>query len=895
MAEALDLSQMSESDATAALKPANLNPLTRQHLPNGAIDLANPDPSAIGRIEYGVDFNRPVPAVRADIAKLPEGRRTGALNAWADHYVSEENRQDWTGIWETLEGTTRSVSRGTFVGPFLDELDAGTNAAIHAISGGNLGYPYEENLAYQRAKDRSFDKANPILSTAGHVAGGVGSGIGVLRAPAKTLLGKVEQTALAGPVPFFKPAQTTMGTVAQLPAIGAAYGAVGGFGNGEGGFDTRLESAEDGAKVGAVVGTVLPAAVWGGARLYNGTADAIRAAGRRMSKPEVAADRIIVKKLQDIDSSPEAVATDLAEGQNSAQLDSNSVATLPETIADTSDALRRLTGTVYRQGGKGAEETKAALDFRQRGPENPYAPRSDEPLGQLERIRDAFRRALGIKSSKSAIQTQRAMLDAQKAEGDKLYTAAREQSEPFNLGGNSSEGNGPLGPIDALVLRAQDYPGPFAAKLQEAADLFTRPVARGGAAREDAVIQRMQRAAEDEQRRVARLTDPDQIARVRENFAVKQQRMMEDLQNVRQQNALITAQRRPINDVNRFDASKQALDDMIESADGNLKRNLVMFKNELLDQVHEYDVKGNPTKNIPYQNARDAWGSRAENSEAIDLGRQALTANSEVSADQFKNLTKGQQKLFRIGLDEGLNNALGGSKPGTDVTQLFQTRRVRDLMNEVIPVPKSASATFADRPERFGDIMAREQRMVQTRNETLGNSKTAQRGNDDEMFNNEAATTLFDRFKSMNVKDFILEEIANVGRQMFGYRTEVANELAKKLMMAGPAEQQAYLAQLQKQVGPDRFKAFMDELQKRTNIVAGSGSEALSSHERPAEKPVVAIPTPRSAPQGAPPAPKPAPSRERLLEKAREAIAKGAPRDKVIERLKSNGIDAGAI
>ena len=93
MAEALDLSQMSDADADATFKPANINPATKQPLPNGAIDLANPDPNAVGKIEYGIDFSRPVPAVRADIAKLPDDRRTGALNAWADHYVANENKR----------------------------------------------------------------------------------------------------------------------------------------------------------------------------------------------------------------------------------------------------------------------------------------------------------------------------------------------------------------------------------------------------------------------------------------------------------------------------------------------------------------------------------------------------------------------------------------------------------------------------------------------------------------------------------------------------------------------------------------------------------------------------------------------------------------------------------
>src|SRR5690606_18139238 len=110
------------------------------------------------------------------------------------------------------------------------------------------------------------------------------------------------------------------------------------------------------------------------------------------------------------------------------------------------------------------------------------------------------------------------------------------------------------------------------------------------------------------------------------------------------------------------------------------------------------------------------------NREAIELGRAALRENSEISVEQYNALTTGQQQLFRIGFLESLRNALGTKRPGDDITQLFQQQRVRDLMSAIIPRSQKKTDVFYNRPERFGNLMEREARMVQTRNAVLGNS-----------------------------------------------------------------------------------------------------------------------------------------------------------------------------
>ena len=435
-------------------------------------------------------------------------------------------------------------------------------------------------------------------------------------------------------------------------------------------------------------------------------------------------------------------------------------------IADVSDDMRRLTGSVYRVGGEAGETVKTALDRRQRGPENPYAARPQggtEPAGQMDDVLDAFDRTMGIRTKGSARSTEQQMLATQKAVGERLYTQAKAGSEDFDL----------QPALDAMALKAQQYPGPFAAKLGRALNLFTYPTNNG---------------------------------------------------------------RWPVDNIARFDASKKALDDMIERAEGNLKRELVDFKKSLLGRVHDYDEAGNATRNVKYQQARDTWGTAAENREAIDLGRKALRENSEVSVEQFRDLTPAQQKLFRLGLREAVKEALGTRRPGQDVTLLFQQRRVQELMQEAIPKSKGAKAEFSNRPERFGEYMGRQGRMIETRDEVLGNSKTAQRAGDDLQVAGSMLGQMVNRWRSSpSLANMAIEAVAEGWKRLFGFRDDVALALAKRLTVSDPTERARVLAAVQARMGKDRFGQLADYLDAVNNrVVALASRQAGDTAANPA-------------------------------------------------------------
>lgn len=480
------------------------------------------------------------------------------------------------------------------------------------------------------------------------------------------------------------------------------------------------------------------------------------------------ADAVIAGRLQRSGQSAETVAEDLAAGQRSARLDSNSNATLPETIADTSQDMQRLTGSAYRTGGEAGEIIKPALEARQRGPANFYADRvNDAPQGQIERIIDDFDRALGVKSSKGARATSTELEAAQKAKADELYKKARDNSEPFDLENVAT----------AWHLKAQQYQGDFRKKLTSAIDLFTQPA--GSFTRFGA------------------------------------------------------------NNVTRFDNAKKVLDDMIENSKGefgkatNLTRELTGLKNDLIAEVH----KGG--KNKYYQQARDEFGSAAENREAIELGRKALREDSEVSVETYRSLTPAQQKLFRIGMRDSVRLTMATKKPGDNATLPFQQRRVRELLDEVIPTPKKKGAEFADRAERFGDIMRREERMSETRNRVLGNSATAERVGDDAEFASDALSRALTGGRSM--VNMGLELVGSGLQKAFGYRRDVAASLARKLMDSNPETRAATLEAIRAQQSPQAFSAFSEGIQKafpRVAVLPTPGAPAERQPSRPFPKPM---------------------------------------------------------
>lgn len=672
----------------------------------------------------GMNFDRPDQEVRADIAKLPSAERQKALRNWSDRRV--EKMYKGTG----LSPSPTSATGIPLIGGFLDEAAAAATTIPYWLSGGAVGRPYDENLEMERAYERAAETAKPVQSVVGKVGAGLagGAALGAL-APARTLAGRVGQGV----------------------TIGAPLGAVEGYARGEGSIADRMQSAGTGAKFGAAVGAAFPIAATG---LTAAAGQAGRYLGPTYTRlrygPEEAADEILSQRLASSGTSPAQIRLDLQRGQaQAARLGPNSNATLPETIADTSDDAARLLGSSYRAGGEAGQFVRDTLERRQRGPANPYGPRAQgAPDGQRARIMDATERALQIRTAGSALRTERDILAQQRQEGQRLYQQAFNTQQPFDIQ--------PV--LDGFALQVQQYPAPFAARMTRALNLF------------------------------------------RDN----------------------SPNRMPVNRLERFDAAKKALDDMIETAQrqgqGNLTRELTQFKRQLIDAV---EAGG---RNQDYAAARAAWGSAAEQREAIDLGRAALREGSELSAESYRQLTAGQQQLFRIGFLESVRNALSRKRPGNDVTQLFQEPRVQELMNEIIPRSRGANAVYANRPERFGELMNREQRMVQTRNRVLGNSATAERIQDDIEFTGSTLSTMFQRFvRAPTLFNAAVESVGVGIQRVFGYRQEVALALAQRLLESDRTVQNQILRRLAQRGGANRFTRFADAVDRTSNtLIAAS-------------------------------------------------------------------------
>lgn len=625
------------------------------------------------------------------------------------------------------------------IGPYLEEAGAAVAAIPNAVTGGMVGPTYEQSLERMRARNRRAERDYPVVDTVGQVAAGIATG---------------------GPVfSRLAPAATAAGRVGQGMLVGGTVGAIEGFGKGEGNVSDRVGTAAEGAAVGTALGAALPVAANAVTRAYGAAVDNINPTITRMRYgPEAAADQILANRMARAGTSPAEVRLDLQRGQTQAgRMGANSYADVPETIADTSDAMQRLTGSVYRAGGEAGNFVRQTLEGRQRGPANPYAPQPGEPTGQRARIMDATERALQIRTAGTALQNERQIVQAQAQQGRQLYAQAFQQQQPFDIQ--------PV--LDGFALNAMQYPAPFQAQLQRALNLF-------------------------------RNNSPTRF--------------------------------NPNGNLLAFDNAKKALDDMIERAQragsGNLVRELTTFRNDLLGAVHANGA------NTPYQAARAAWGTAAENREAIDLGRAALRDGSEISAEQYRNLTTGQQQLFRIGFLESLRNAMGTRRPGNDVTQLFQQARVQELMNEIIPT--RGRGVMRDLPERYGDLMRREARMVQTRNAVLGNSATAQRQQDDMGFAGDALQSMWNRFRqSPSLFNMGVEAVGSGIQRVFGYRQDVALQLAQRLLEADPTRRNQILQRLRARGGPDRFARFAEGIDRSSiSLVGGMASPLQLDDQR---------------------------------------------------------------
>lgn len=271
-------------------------------------------------------------------------------------------------IMTAVDDTVRNLARGTGLGSWLDEANAATASILPEMLGGR---PYDEALAYERAKNELADKESTVvgkLPVIGDVTvGGLTKLAGGIASAPVTPMARVFQGATLAP------------RVGNAALTGAGYGALYGAGEGEGVAD-RATDAAMGAAIGGTVGAAAPL-------IASGVSNTVAAARNRMSQiaPEVAGyDRNAVNRLT-------RVAQDSGVDLQAARANG------PEgMLADANGAFRDVTEAIAQQPGRQRQVVQGALEQRAEG-----AP---------QRIRTALNSSLGapvdLRAMEQAIRTQ---------------------------------------------------------------------------------------------------------------------------------------------------------------------------------------------------------------------------------------------------------------------------------------------------------------------------------------------------------------------------------------------------------------------------------------------------------------------------------------------------------
>jgi hypothetical protein len=635
---------------------------------------------------------------------------------------------------------------------------------------------YDEALVDERAKIEAFRKENPKAALAAELAGSfVTPGLGIAG-------GAIKAGANVG----------RLAKIGQGVKIGGGYGAAYGAASSEGGdgdlFEQALERGEGalkGGAIGAAFGAALPVAtgVVGGA--YNKAKDFAAPAIARYTKGvDDAADVVMTQRMAEAGDTPQALRAQIEEAKRVGTFygggRSASRTNTPLGIADLSPAMQKLAGSAGRSSDEAGARAEAFIGTRQTGvtPKNEAAVRFADEGGVIHRnplaplARDAA----------PAGQYERVK--------DALTRSMTLEDKDFHKFGENAYRT-----EQAMMASLKTEADKLYGEARTAAQNFNvQPVIRP-------VVEKY----------------ADELLGLPIGEATLVKRALRQF---------TTGNGQLVTSLEGFDKAKRVVDGLIgrarTSGDKNSERLLTQIKNDMIAAVDAAPGYGDK-----YKAARNYFSSQMEMKDAIDLGRQAFKENSDVVADQFRGLTEGQQKLFRLGLIESFEANIGRKKRTNDVTQIFETPRVQDLLRVVVPRTETATgrvkkgAVYADRPERLADLVGNEKTMVLSNNKILGNSATAGRQMDDAKFTRQGLGQMITNLRTGGgITGVVLEGAATGLNKIFGMREDVAAEVARRLFTANPQQIEAILQRLER-ASPQKAAMFYEFLSR---VSAGTGA-----------------------------------------------------------------------
>jgi hypothetical protein len=185
----------------------------------------------------------PLPDIQRAYRVAQERGDRPEQRAMAEAYVERERRD--SPVIMGVGDRVRTVARGVpFVGEYLDEASALTSGMFDPKM-------REEVRDYQRARDRSFDAANPNQAMVAKAIGGIGGTIAAIPYASAVKGGQMALGVGAKSVP---------GAIGRGLVAGALQGGAGGYGRADETQDAGKMAATD-AAIGAAFGGVVPAAL----------------------------------------------------------------------------------------------------------------------------------------------------------------------------------------------------------------------------------------------------------------------------------------------------------------------------------------------------------------------------------------------------------------------------------------------------------------------------------------------------------------------------------------------------------------------------------------------------------------------------------------------------------
>lgn len=223
------------------------------------------------------------------------------------------------------------------------------------------------------------------------------------------------------------------------------------------------------------------------------------------------------------------------------------------------------------------------------------------------------------------------------------------------------------------------------------------------------------------------------------------------------------------------------------------------FKNDVLDVIDS--VQENNVGPL-YKAARTEWSSRSETIDDIKLGMDAWKADSELGAD----VMRGANPNVRLGLFEGFRLQALNRATGADIAKLFDNKRIMSIIAEAIPKSESGSATFANRPLRFGGYVGMQQAQVRTLTEIARGSPTAARTQ--ALQDLQDMHTIVETARKTGIRGFASEMAYAALNKFFGYRANTSEALARMLFTADEAANARTIEGIRQHMGPERFTYF---------------------------------------------------------------------------------------